>query len=223
MTANEQLQMVDADPCGDVEFLIGAPDNAQSLRVSSKILGLASPVFAALSSPKYFEGSALLGSNKIPRIALPDDEPEALVLICHALHHQRATPRHIAFGLLEKAAIVCDKCDLGVVLAPWSGLWMQQWKANGFGTAHWSRILCLSFIFDDHEAFYLSTEKLMSSCLLKIPSTKEGKERGVGPGQEISQCLHEMLSITTQVRDIQGDHYLIRVVLGDIIEYADGF
>lgn len=206
-------QMVDADPHGDVSFLIGDPDNANTLRVSSKVLSLASPVFAALFSPKYSEGIALSNSTKVPQIALPDDDPEALTLICHALHHQRITPLQISFKLLGKATVICDKYDLARVLTPWSGLWMQQWKTRGGGSAYWSKMLCLSSIFDSHETFYLSSEKLMTSCSAVEPSTekekkkkkkKKKKRRDLGHADDPSSCLDKCVSSMSKVCECRG-------------------
>lgn len=198
-------QMVDADPNGDVSFLIGDPNNANTLRVSSKVLTLASSVFAALFSPKYSEGIALSNSTEVRQIALPDDDPEALILICHALHHQRITPQNISFALLGKAAVVCDKYDLATVLTSWFGLWMQQWKTRGDGSAHWTKMLCLSSIFGSHEVFYLSSEKLMSSCCAVKPSL-EGNccgGRELSNAQDLSNCLGDYGSSTSQVCDWQ--------------------
>lgn len=194
-------QMVDADPNGDVSFLIGDPNNANTLRVSSKVLSLASSVFAALFSPKYSEGIVLLNSTEVRDIALPDDDPEALILICHALHHQRITPHHISFGLLGKAAIICDKYDLATVLTPWTGLWMQQWKTRGDESAHWSKLLCLSSIFGSHEAFHLCSEKLMSSSITAKPSLERTKNWGreLSNAENLSDCFDKCVSSTNQV------------------------
>lgn len=44
------------DPEGDIVLIVGQDDNATDLRVSSKALSLASPVFGALFKPKFREG-----------------------------------------------------------------------------------------------------------------------------------------------------------------------
>ena len=112
-----------ADPNGDVDFLVGPLE--KTLKVSSKVLSLASPVFAALFSPKYSEGNALSISTDMHQIQLPDDDPEALGLVCCALHHRQIAPHRIIVEKLGKVAAVCDKYDLAEALAPWSSLWLQ--------------------------------------------------------------------------------------------------
>lgn len=194
-------QVVDADPNGDVSLLIGDPSNANTLRVSSKALSLASPVLAALVSPKYAEGMALSSSTDVRQIALPDDDPEALILICHALHHRRITPRQISFELLGKAAVICDKYDMATGLTPWSELWVQQWKVKGSGFAHWSKMLCLSSTFGSDETFYLSSKELMSSCAAaKSPPMKiEDKEIKLSNAEDVFNSLDQCVSSTNEV------------------------
>ncbi len=194
--------VVDADPNGDVSLLIGDPSNANTLRVCPRVLSLASPVFAALFSPKYAEGVALPSSTEVRQIALPDDDPEALILICHALHHQRITPHDVSFELLGKTAVTCDKYDLVTVLAPWSALWMQQWKVRGYGSAYWSKMLCLSSIFGSHAMFYLSSEKLISACLPAISPFDEDEE--LSTAGDSPNSLDQCVTTTSQVCEFYG-------------------
>ena len=55
-----QATMLDADPAGDVVLIIGFGGKQRSIRASSKVLSLASPVLTAIFSPgRSSEGTAL--------------------------------------------------------------------------------------------------------------------------------------------------------------------
>ena len=115
---------VDLDPDGDLILLAGL-DEQQAIRVCSKVLRLASPVFAALSNPRYAEGQALsqadLNCSTVPTISLPEDDFEAMVLICKVIHFQYTLDlKLLTLPLLQKVAVLCDKYDLSRALASWS-------------------------------------------------------------------------------------------------------
>ena len=172
MTSSTTSGLVPADPEGDVNLLIGIEDDVKSLRVSSKVLILASPVFKGVFSPNFSEGSDLLNATTSCEIKLPEDDTEAMTVICYALHHRRITPHDLHFELLEKVAFLCDKYDLADVLTPWSGLWLQRWEFEGKGFEHWSKMMCISCVFANQRMFYLSTENLLRSCVIPSPRLK---------------------------------------------------
>jgi hypothetical protein len=64
----------------------GGTDTPANLLVSSKVLSLASPVFAALLGPKFLEGDHLRRGVS-PIIELHDDDPTAMALICNILKY----------------------------------------------------------------------------------------------------------------------------------------
>lgn len=186
-----------ADPNGDVELLVGGEGNITTIKVASKVLSSASPVFAALFEPHFSEGLALSKSStsSICQIKLPDDNPEALTLVCHVLHYRRDIPHRISLELLEKVAILCDKYDLAIVLMPWSEVWLHQ--IDGQGEASWAIMLCIASIFGNHRAFNLSSLKLLSSCVNQ-PLPKKRK-RVTADGKTDLHTYPPILSgITTQ-------------------------
>lgn len=63
----------DADPNGDYCFVLGSSDAPKSMLVSSKVLSVASPVFAAMFDPKYDEANRP-STYGAPQIPLPDDD-----------------------------------------------------------------------------------------------------------------------------------------------------
>lgn len=170
-----------ADPNGDVELLVGGEGNITTIKMASKVLSSASPVFAALFEPHFSEGLALSKSStsSICQIKLPDDNPEALTLVCHVLHYRGDIPHRISLELLEKVAILCDKYDLAIALMPWSEVWLHQ--IDGQGEAHWAKMLCLASIFANHRAFHLNSQELLSACISEPLPRK--RKRGITDGE----------------------------------------
>lgn len=122
----DSLPPDDTDPAGDLLLVLKTNEDGKptqsSIRVSSKVLSLASPIFAAMLSPKFAEGQALLNatSPNTPSISFPDDDSEAMIWRCKALHFKQNLIVGIGFSLLRKLAFPCDKYDLVRALNQWS-------------------------------------------------------------------------------------------------------
>ena len=159
--------VMDVDPHGDVFLLLG-PSKSLSIRVSSKALSLASPVFAALFSPRFLEGQSLSSPTEVRNVPLPEDDPDAMTQICYAIHFYRTVPRTLPMPLLESVASLCDKYDLAIALAAWSELWLRDWALKAKGEDDWVRMMYISAVFMSHWAFHLSSNKLLSSCPTQI-------------------------------------------------------
>ena len=164
MASPQQPKGLFADPEGDVRFVFGDSGNENGLRVSSKVLSIASPVLKALFSPKYAEGAALCGSQDVLEILLPDDDPEAMTLMCHVLHHGNHTPEKLSVELLEKTATLCDKYDVVRAFTAWSDFWLRAWIADACGQDIWIRIMQASHMLDNHGVFFLASSNLVLSC-----------------------------------------------------------
>jgi hypothetical protein len=150
--------ILEIDPSGDVLFSVGSsPPNARLL-VSSKVLSLTSPVFDAMFSPHFKEGSHL--SPEVPsEVPLPDDEPEAMTVLCNCLHFRNGhVPRNVDFPLLRSLAVLCDKYNCAKSIFPWSILWLQRWETekceDGF-----EALLIVIYALDCAEAFKKATKK----------------------------------------------------------------
>ncbi len=149
------------DSAGDLILELGQTDVKTHLRVSSKALALASPVFAAMVSSRFSEGNELAKGSLRP-IPLPEDDPEAVTLLCNILHFRsRLVPARIPFPLLEKLALVCDKYDTAGAVTPWSTLWFQQWVGSLTGEDRYAKVLCLSYAYDNRKAFYEASSNFL--------------------------------------------------------------
>ena len=145
LTPTQEAKM-DADPEGDLVLVIGSGEAQKSIRASSKVLSLASPVLAAMFSPRRFsEGSALSSSNP-PEIYLPEDDPEAVTLFCHLIHfreYQGSQKEAPSFNHLLNMALFCDKYDATLALNPWCELWLPSKERDG----QYRNILALAYAF----------------------------------------------------------------------------
>lgn len=172
ITNSAQPQVIDPD--GDTILVLGSGKEIVTLRVSSKVLVLASPVFAAMFSPKFSEGSILLsaGRNEIP---LPEDDYEAMTWICEVLHFRPNVTTDISFELLEKIAVLCDKYDLVAALKAWSELCLLGWKVSAKGEEQWSKMMWFAFVFDHQSLFHYSALQLLEACPARLPNRQNGE------------------------------------------------
>jgi hypothetical protein len=148
------------DPAGDVLFIVGSSPPKARLLISSKILSLASPVFAAMFSLNFKEGSNL-SSDSPSEVLLPDDDPEAMTVLCNCLHFRSdKIPRNVEFLLLRSLAVLCDKYDCATAISAWCTLWLQRWETDkcedGF-----EGLLIVIYALDCAEAFTKATKKAL--------------------------------------------------------------
>ncbi|RPB11921.1 hypothetical protein P167DRAFT_606075 [Morchella conica CCBAS932] len=150
------------DPQGDV--VINTSAKGFSLLVSSKILSVASPVFAAMFSPHFREGNSLATAPAPITIDLLEDAPEALENICNVLHykHDLVTVKMHFHELLE-IAVVADKYDLAKSLGPWRYIWLNRVVLPECGSCDgggWQREIFLMYVFGQASEFksYTSME-----------------------------------------------------------------
>lgn len=116
------------DPDGDVILLVAGPTSKARFLVSSKILGMASPMFAKLFNPNFHEG-AQMASCICPTISLHEDDTTAMRTIISILHYQ-GPPQSDEMSAKDFAtlAIHCDKYDCIRALMPWTYKWFNDFQ-----------------------------------------------------------------------------------------------
>jgi hypothetical protein len=150
-------RLVEIDRHGDVTLELtkncdGSDDGVRSILVSSKVLALASPVFSAMLSPRFREGqrSALGTLDPIP---LPDDDTDAVTVLCHVLHfNYSALPVRADLKLFKNLALLCDKYDCVTPLRFVSEHWLLLWEKTA-EKEELETLLFISYIFDRAERF----------------------------------------------------------------------
>lgn len=172
----------DPDPDGDVIFLLG--EAKEPIRVSSKVMSLASPVFKAMLDPRFVSKPPLFEDP--PKIPLPEDDPKTMSWMCSALHH-REIGGPISRFACKKLAILCDKYMCCVALRSWSDSWFRaylsshpQESADGLLEFVW-----LAIAFDNQREFGRTTRDVVWNVPsgLKFNVIEESAETHLVPEQ----------------------------------------
>ena len=124
-SADDILDVEKLDYVGDVVLIVeGESPNTAKFLVSSKIMSLASPVFAALFSQNFSEGGQLIEGNR-PEITFRDDDPAVMRQILGILHYKDPGDE-INAKMLANIAIHCDKYTCTRPLRPWIKIWFTS-------------------------------------------------------------------------------------------------
>lgn len=151
--AMASAQIIEADPMGDVILLLG--NGSVGVRASSRVLSLASPVFAAMLGNRWLGGKSL-STMEPATVPLPEDHIGAITRLCRVLHYQCDLKEPIDFNTFENLALLCHKYDFGRAILPWTNFWIEKFRLTrhcGPGSHHGLRFLYISYAFGNHEAF----------------------------------------------------------------------
>ena len=140
-------------------MLLVGPDG-ELIRASSKVLSLASPVFARMLGPHFAEGQSLLEKGSLENSAvfpteviLPDDDPGAMILFCDTIHFRKHATPDIAFPILAKMASLSDKYDASLALSSASVVWLSNFTDSKEGESCLVKMLWISYALGNHRAF----------------------------------------------------------------------
>ena len=106
-TSPEEKHVIFVDD-GDVILDLAT---GESLRASSAVLSLASPVFKKMLGPHYLEGQASRSAEQPKHIELVDDEFAAMKLLLQLMHFQKPPTADITASNLNHYADAVDKWD----------------------------------------------------------------------------------------------------------------
>ncbi|KAK3668514.1 hypothetical protein LTR22_000808 [Elasticomyces elasticus] len=126
------VKKVDIASDGDVILICSIGDSNKQvssyrLRVSAGSLSTGSSVFKAMLGPRFKEGRQLASSVTAIEIPLPDDDPEAMIMLCRALHLQFvAMPDVLTPAALLALSVVADKYDCTGTLRFASEIWIKN-------------------------------------------------------------------------------------------------
>ncbi|KAL6715638.1 hypothetical protein ACLMJK_006599 [Lecanora helva] len=151
-TPSSNVRNIEPDPSGDLVLILGDPSEQTYIRVSSKILSIASPVLAAMLGPKYAEGNTLSTTGSL-ELTLPEDDPEAMVWVCNIVHLKQSFT-HISVALMEKIAVTCDKYDMSGALSVWGEAWLSHIDLSTDGEARYGRLLWIAYALGCQTVFY---------------------------------------------------------------------
>ncbi|KAK1977610.1 hypothetical protein LZ30DRAFT_773352 [Colletotrichum cereale] len=124
------------------------------LRVSSKVLMLNSPVFKAMLGGKFKEATGLAkntGFTEPYSVDLPDDDVEAMTILCQILHNVYVIARPKPIGL-SKLAFISDKYECTQALKycgmVWVRDWLQDFEENVPPIIDFCHLLVFSYVVD---------------------------------------------------------------------------
>lgn len=152
-------QNINIDEDGDLILVVG--DSQTRLKIDSYMLKKASKVFKAMFQPNAFaEGQHLSSDRTIKELPLPEDDPQAMRLLCHIMHQNSTeVPDNIDDDLLLSAARHIDKYFLHRV----SGFFIDHWftgKCLYLGRSR-HKVLIAAIILSKNEPFKSQTRSFL--------------------------------------------------------------
>ncbi len=159
-------QIIDVDPAGDVILTVGSETSGGQarLRVSSKVLSLASPAFAAMVSPKWSESANKASSSEPQYISLPEDESPPMEWICQILHFRKDILTNQDIPFFVGVAQLCDKYDLESPIKIWVELCLKSPKTIAFHArkeVDLTGLMYISSVLRNSETFWSSSAMLL--------------------------------------------------------------
>ena len=136
--------------------------NSKELILSSKILALASPVFKAMFSPKFREGSTARSAQNPLQLPLPDDNPDALTVLFHTLHFSsKRTFSSLGADLQLQIAQLADKYQCIASISGESGRWLRSLSEGGYESSVLWTLSTIAFLMGHKDEFSKFTVKLV--------------------------------------------------------------
>lgn len=179
-------QITDIDPAGDVILAVGyerCGDQAR-LRVSSKVLSLASPALAAMVSPKWSDSANKASSSEPQHISLPEDDSSPMEWICQILHFRKDVSTNKDIPFIVSVAEICDKYDLESPIKTWAGLCLETAKATTLNLHTMVEdelmgVMYISSVFRNSEVFWSSSATLLYTFSVPDPFYRRYKLGGL--------------------------------------------
>ncbi|EEP76428.1 predicted protein [Uncinocarpus reesii 1704] len=158
----------------------GVVEEEVIIHASSRHMILASPVFRAMLQRKFSESNTLQLTGRV-EIRLPDDDPDALLILLNIIHgHVRKVPLSVDLITLIQLAILVDKYDIHEAVELFSNFWFDNLKSTipGEYTDDIPAWICICWVFDRPNEFKVTThlalrqgKQAITSGELPIPSS----------------------------------------------------
>lgn len=120
----------------------------------------ASAVFKRMLFGEFAE-AARVSKESPGRIPLPDDDPEALKLLCEVIHFSRNVPQTVDIPELLDFAVIVDKYDAADVVRHSSIVWVSVHTTN----IHDGAIHHMGFVFYEKACPMLGDLLVIAYCL----------------------------------------------------------
>lgn len=126
------------------------------LLVSTAVMCLASPVWAAMLKP-----TSSFMESEAKEVNLSDDDAESILItlrIAHLKHLQ--IPATLNFEQLYEMAVVCDKYDMVTLVSPWLDGWATERMKEAANKRGYERWLFIAYTFGFAELFEKAAKSL---------------------------------------------------------------
>jgi len=155
---DDDSAVVVIDPKGDVVLGLNCSDVKKKLLVSSKILSMVSPVFAAMFSSRFKEGLHSVTPGSSLEIPLPEDDAIAFETICNVVHYRhKHIPTEPSLEELMNIAIIADKYELCETLCGYSVIWLhsgiKKYTGKSYNATNCCKLLSAAYILDTPDEF----------------------------------------------------------------------
>lgn len=140
------------------------------VQCSSKHLMLASSVFKTMLSQNFMESSVLRSVGTL-RLPLPDDNPDALLILLYIIHGQtKETPFAVDLYVLTQIAILVDKYRLYMAVGILSRIWIGNLsvETSKSSTEDMRRWILISWVFQYPNEFTIATRIAVRQCGSRI-------------------------------------------------------
>lgn len=191
---------IEIDRAGDLILQINSESAQHCLKVSSKALCLASPVFRAmLGSPLFLEGRAIqsASTHSPSQLSLHDDDYQSLLIVLNAVHlRTRKIPTSLSVEEFYQLAVVCDKYDLAEIFVPWVTIWVADLRNAPRAQVACPRWLVISWVFRLSKTFEAVTKEMICDASLSVDPITGGDETvqtGIVPSRVFGQFIESEL------------------------------
>ncbi|KAF5702947.1 hypothetical protein FGLOB1_9320 [Fusarium globosum] len=185
--------VVEIAPDGDL-FLIVGPEETK-LRVRSMLLMAASKPFSVMFGPNWKEGHDMHGRGSPFDLSLPDDNANALKIICSIIHYQNEEiPRTLTASDVFAVAVAADKYDCVNALKFASETWL---RISSDEAGNLMLLTAAAYLFQNAKAFKKITGALVLNYDGPYHALSSDEFESVIPWRVFCLTIKDQVTMTT--------------------------
>ena len=235
MSSATTPEVHNVDPSGDLILKVGSAltsteinqgqnDAAEHIaitckriRVSSEVLTLASPVFNAMLNGNFREGQLELNNDSPPTLDLPEDDADAMLLLCQVLHPHAEAEHRIRPSFIVDAATLIDKYGCYSACSDWLRAQFEK-RGPSMRTDELGCFIRAAYELGDRYVFHMSTMEVVTSTTeLDLNSAQAERLSESSPAHLVSMLREAQRSQLTLLSKRCQD------VLGQLVRGKDPF
>lgn len=164
------IHEVEIDPSGDFVLHVSSEIADYHLRVSSKALCLASPVFREMLEPPVVREGQVVQPTSLEssfEMKLEQVNYDALLIVLNAVHHRvRKIPKSLSFDEFYHLAIVCNQYDLAELFVPWVPVWKSKLGEVPGDEMAYGKWFVIAWVFRLSKTFEAVTKEMIYDASL---------------------------------------------------------